>query len=208
MSVLWSASADDDDMTKPTRNLSPGLLALQVGVSRQDLHMEDRTLVNRGMRLFGVFDGVSTGGGGAEVATLAVDAVEECVAGRPTPPTTVREAQQLLAAALGKANKAIAGYNQRVGGAEHTSATTAAVLIIFQPLRLVQPALVAVAATVGDSRIQLWRDDSFHTLTLDHSYLASGIRRPRERNRTGSMTRHRSMTYQTRLTGRRSPTAT
>ena len=160
-------------MAQPTTNLSPGLLALQVGVSRQDLHMEDRTLVNRGMRLFGVFDGVSTGGGGAEVATLAVDAVEERVAGRATPPTTVREAQQLLAGALGKANEAIAGYNLRVGGAEHTSATTAAVLIIFQPLRLVQPALVAVAATVGDSRIQVWRDDTFHTLTLDHSYLAS-----------------------------------
>ena len=150
-----------------------GLFALQVGVSHQDLHMEDRTLVSCGMRLFGVFDGVSSGGGGAQVATLAVDAVQEWVGRRATPPTRVRQAQELLAGALGRANEAIADYNERAGGGAHTSATTAALVLIFQPLRLVQPALVAVAATVGDSRVQLWRDGTFHTLTLDHSYLAS-----------------------------------
>ncbi|HEX4431061.1 MAG TPA: hypothetical protein VHZ96_17460 [Frankiaceae bacterium] len=146
---------------------------LQVGVSRQDLHMEDRTLVSCGMRLFGVFDGVSGGGGGAQVATLAVDAVQRWVEQRVTPPTTVREAQSLLAGALGKAGEAIAEFNRQVGGGRRTSATTAAVLLIFQPLRLVQPALVAVVATVGDSRVQLWRDGTFYTLTLDHAYLAS-----------------------------------
>ena len=26
---------------------------------------------------------------------------------------------------------------------------------------------------MGDSRVQLWRDGAFHTLTLDHSYVAS-----------------------------------
>jgi serine/threonine protein phosphatase PrpC len=152
---------------------SSRLFELEVGVSQQDLHMEDRTLISCGMRLFGVFDGVSSGGGGAQVAALAVDAVQEWVGQRATPPTTVRAAQELLAGALGRANAAIAGYNEQAGGREHTSATTAAVLLIFQPLRLVQPALVAVAATVGDSRVQLLRGDMFHTLTLDHSYLAS-----------------------------------
>ena len=152
---------------------SSSLFALQVGVSHQDLHMEDRTLVSCAMRLFGVFDGVSSGGGGAEVAGLAVDAVQDWIGLRAAPPTKVREAQELLAGALQRANEAIAGYNERVGGGEHTGATTAAVLLIFQPLRLVQPALVAVVATVGDSRVQLWRDGTLHTLTLDHSYLAS-----------------------------------
>jgi PPM family protein phosphatase len=164
---------DGDSMAQEATGASSRLFELEVGVSHQDLHMEDRTLVSWGMRLFGVFDGVSSGGGGAQVATLAVDAVQEWVGQRVTPPTTVREAQELLAGALGKANEAIADYNRRAGRGAHTSATTAAVLLIFQPLRLVQPALVAVAATVGDSRIQLSRGDMFHTLTLDHSYLAS-----------------------------------
>jgi serine/threonine protein phosphatase PrpC len=158
-----------EESSEPSRSL----FALQVGVSRQDLHMEDRTLVSCGMRLFGVFDGVSSGGGGAQVATLAVDAVQNWVEQRTTPPTTVREAQSLLVGALGKASEAIAKFNRHVGGGARTSATTAAVLLIFQPLRLVQPALVAVVATVGDSRVQLWRDDTFYTLTLDHAYLAS-----------------------------------
>ena len=135
--------------------------------------MEDRTLVSCGMRLFGVFDGVSSGGGGAQVATMAVDIVQDWVGQRETPPTTVRQAQELLAGALGKASDAIADFNRRRGGGAGTSATTAALLLIFQPLRLAQPALVAVVATVGDSRVQLWRDDTFYTLTLDHAYLAS-----------------------------------
>ncbi len=160
-------------MAQEPQGPSSSLFALQVGVSRQDLHLEDRTLVSCGMRLFGVFDGVSSGGGGAQVATMAADAVQDRVGQRATPPTTVREAQDLLAGALGKANEAIAEYNERVGGGSHASATTAAVLLIFQPLRLEQPALVAVVATVGDSRVQLWRDNTFRTLTLDHSYLAS-----------------------------------
>jgi protein phosphatase len=125
------------------------------------------------MRLFGVFDGVSGGGGGAQVATLAADAVRDWVGQRSALPTTVREAHSILAEALIRANTAIAEYNRQAGGAEHTSATTAAVMLIFQPLRLVQPALTAVVATIGDSRVQLWRDGNFHTLTLDHSYVAS-----------------------------------
>jgi len=155
-------------MAEPNAQQDLNPAALHVGLSRHDLHMEDRTLVDREMRLFGVFDGVSGGGGGAEVAALAADAVEASVG--DAPPATVREAQTLLAGALRQANAAIAAYNQRVGGGAATSATTAAVLLVF---RSVRPALVAVAATVGDSRIQLLRGGNFHTLTLDHSYFAN-----------------------------------
>ena len=155
-------------MAEPNAQQPSDAAALQVGLSRHDLHMEDRTLVGCEMRLFGVFDGVSSGGGGAQVAALAADAVEEWVG--DVPPATVREAQELLAGALEKASEAIAAYNQRAGGGAATSATTAAVLLVFQP---VHGALVAVAATVGDSRIQLLRDGRFHTLTLDHSYFAN-----------------------------------
>ncbi len=147
------------------------LLELEVGAAGRDLHMEDRTLIDCGMKLFGVFDGVSSGGSGGQVATLAVDAVQRHVAERGAP-TTVREAHALLVGALDLADAEIGEFNRRLGGGAATNATTAAVLLVFQP-PAVQPALVAVAATLGDSRIQLLRDGSFHTLTLDHAYLGA-----------------------------------
>jgi protein phosphatase len=158
-------------MARPTRS-TPRLPALEIGVAAHELHMEDRTLVSLGMRLFGVFDGVSANGGGAEVAALAVDAVHDWVAQRKAPPTTVRQAYRLLVGALTQADAIIATHNQRAGTELHPSATTAAVVLVFQPLRLVQPALVAVAATIGDSRVQLLRDERLFTLTLDHSLFA------------------------------------
>jgi serine/threonine protein phosphatase PrpC len=155
-------------MVEPSAQQDLDPSALHVGLSRHDLHMEDRTLVGCDMRLFGVFDGVSGGGGGAEVAALAADAVEAWVG--DAPPATVRDAQALLSGALRQANAAIAAHNGPAGVRAATSATTAAVLLVF---RSVRQALVAVAATVGDSRIQLLRGGNFHTLTLDHSYFAS-----------------------------------
>jgi serine/threonine protein phosphatase PrpC len=142
---------------------------LDIGVAAHDLHMEDRTLVSSGMRLFGVFDGVSAGGGGADVAALAVDAVHDWVCQRSTP-LTVRDAHELLAGALTEADTAIARYNEAHDRPAHPSATTAAVVLIFQPVRPEPPGLVAVATTIGDSRVQLLRDDRLFTLTLDHSF--------------------------------------
>ena len=55
-------------------------MKLRAGVASRELHMEDRTLVSLGMHLFGVFDGVSANGGGAEAAAIAVDAVRDTVA--------------------------------------------------------------------------------------------------------------------------------
>lgn len=148
-------------------------MKLRAGVASRELHMEDRTLVSLGMHLFGVFDGVSANGGGAEVAAIAVDAVRETVAESGSP-TTVRQAQQLLSAALRRANAAIGSRNRRFGLRRRPSATTAAVVLIFQPVRLAAPSPVAVAATVGDSRIMLIRAGRLFTLTLDHSLFAEG----------------------------------
>jgi PPM family protein phosphatase len=160
--------------SEDTRPVRLSLVKLKAGVSRHELHMEDRTLVSLRMRLFGVMDGVSTNGGGAEAAALAVNAVHDWVAAQPSPPNTVRQAQLLLAGALTQADASIASYNEARGRTSFPSATTAAILLIFQPARLVQPNLVAVAATVGDSRIMLMRAGTLYTVTLDHSLFADG----------------------------------
>ncbi len=141
---------------------------LEVGRSRRDLHTEDRVLVNVGVQVFGVFDGVGSGGHGAQAARLALDAVEAAAARHPVPPTTVRQAQRLLAQALAEADEAIAEMNRQHVG-ERSDATTAAIALIFRPVRLAHPGYVAVLATLGDSRVQLLRDGHLHTLTLDHS---------------------------------------
>jgi serine/threonine protein phosphatase PrpC len=142
---------------------------LRVGFSMRDLHMEDRTLISLGMRLFGVFDGVGAPGGGAEVAALAVQAVHDFVAGHLTPPTTVVGAQEMLAGALAAADTAIADHNRGRPGPP-PSATTAAVLLIFRPPGLRPPDLVGVAATLGDSRVALVRGGELFVISLDHSY--------------------------------------
>lgn len=148
----------------------PDLGALNVGVAAHELHMEDRTLISCGMRLFGVFDGVSANGGGAEAAALAVDSVHDWVGQHLHPPTTVRDAQQLLAGALAQADAAIARHNEDHAEAERGSATTAAVVLLFRPTQLADSGLVAVATTLGDSRVQILRDGRLFTLTLDHSF--------------------------------------
>ena len=169
--------ASDPDQTAETPAAPKGSLTerlmrsgeLGVGYSMHDLHMEDRTLISLGMRLFGVFDGVSAAGGGAEVATLAVQAVHDWVAGHLVPPTTVTHAQEMLAGALEAADAAIAQHNVgRPGPAP--SATTAAVLLIFRPPGLAPPDLFGMAATLGDSRVALARAGELFVLTLDHSY--------------------------------------
>jgi PPM family protein phosphatase len=157
------------DPESPATERLLGSSELRVGFSAHDLHMEDRTLISLGMRLFGVFDGVGAPGGGADVATLAVQAVHDFVAGHLTPPTTIAQAQDMLAGALAAADAAIAEHNARRSGPS-PSATTAAVLLIFRPPGLQPPDLVGMAATLGDSRVALVRGGELFVLTLDHSY--------------------------------------
>ncbi len=160
------------DETQPWGSATARLLRtgeLRVGYSGHDLHMEDRTLISLGMRLFGVFDGVGAPGGGAEVATLAVAAVHDWVAGHLAPPTTVAQAHDLLAGALAAADETIARHNESQPGPA-PSATTAAVLFIFRPPGLAPPDLVGVAATLGDSRVALVRGGELFVISLDHSY--------------------------------------
>ncbi len=144
---------------------------LDVGISTRGLHMEDRVLANLGIRLFGVFDGVGGHGHGATAARLAVDSVHAWVSQYLAVPTTVREAQEVLAAALAEADQAIAAFNSEQP-ANMPSATTAALALIFRPERLPPPDQVVVLATLGDSRVQLLRDDNLYTLTLDHSAIS------------------------------------
>ncbi len=161
-------------MTQPREPAVPAPVRLDAGVASHQLHMEDRTLVSLRMQLFGVMDGVGGTGGGAEVAALAVDAVHDFVAQSGAHPTTVRQAQSLLAGALARADDRIAQHNQQSGAEFQSSATTAAIVLLFQPSGIGRPSLVAVAATVGDSRIMLLRDGRLFTLTLDHSMFADG----------------------------------
>src|SRR5690242_17335724 len=113
--------------------------------------MEDRVLAHLGVQLFGVFDGVGGHGHGAEAAKLAVDAVDSYVSQHLALPTTVREAQNLLAKGMGAADQAIAAFNaQQPPNAP--SATTAALALIFRPQRVLPPDQLVVLATVGDSR--------------------------------------------------------
>jgi serine/threonine protein phosphatase PrpC len=156
--------------------VSDGAAPVEAGTSRRDLHMEDRILVDLGIRLFGVFDGVGAGAHGAEAASAAVNAVHDAVfesLKQARHPPSVRAAQELLAGALLRADEAIRTLNDQHEGVL-SDATTAALVLMFRPQRLPAPDYLAVIATVGDSRVQLLRSGGFFTLTLDHSLLGDG----------------------------------
>jgi serine/threonine-protein phosphatase Stp1 len=143
---------------------------VSVGVACRELHREDRTLINVDIGLFGVFDGVSLNGGGADAATVAVDAVHDWVAQNFEPSISIAHAERLLLEALKRADVDLAAYNAAGVPDPREAATTAAVVLLCVPGGSNQSDPVAIATTLGDSRIYLLRRARLYALSQDHSY--------------------------------------
>ena len=125
---------------------------------------EDAVLVDVGLGLFGVFDGMGGAKAGDVAAQTARDTTLEVVRARRD-----QAPGQLLVGALQAACAAVHGQAER-----HTDlrgmGTTAVV-------GMVAPGDHLVVAHVGDSRAYLWRDGRLAALTADHSLVAELVAR-------------------------------
>ena len=125
----------------------------EVGVAEYARKGEDAILSNQEKGLFAVFDGVGGHGNGRH----ASDAAARIVAEELTRAVVdVDSCKTLLRGALARANAEIAGPNRNM-----TTAT------ILQLIETDNAEVHAVWASVGDTRLYIYRDEEVTSLTID-----------------------------------------
>src|SRR4051812_19738141 len=148
------------------------IAGLAIGVARLDERGEDRLLVDPEIGLFGVFDGVGGHVDGAAAAELAATTVATLVRENLPFCRNLRQASDMLQAALHAADAAIEQYNaSRETAFGASGATTATVALLWTGTSSLPGERHALIAHVGDTRAQLLHAGSFETITLDHAAL-------------------------------------
>jgi serine/threonine protein phosphatase PrpC len=139
-------------------------------VGRKRSHNEDNFLVDRGLGLFVVADGMGGHSAGEVASGLAVRllraeleasrAVLTAFAARRPSPVVLHELRRILEGAVQAACVRIHTEAQRVPGRSGMGTTLSALLVVGS---------TAVVAHVGDSRIYLYRGGQVRQLTEDHT---------------------------------------
>jgi serine/threonine protein phosphatase PrpC len=132
-----------------------------VGAVRVD--NEDTHILDPGLGLYAVFDGMGGASAGDVAAQLARDVVMAAVQARPRAP-----ARELLDAALNEASARI--FAHAASAPTLRGMGTTAVVALHRER-------VVTIAHVGDSRAYLWRDGRLLALTADHALVAELVAR-------------------------------
>jgi PPM family protein phosphatase len=122
---------------------------------------EDAWLVDPGLGLLVVADGMGGHNAGEVASALAVSVIREACASSGNPPT-----QDLLIHAVQLANERILAAAAEQPAHSGMGTTVVAVLIIDG---------IAFYTSVGDSRVYLWRNGRLTQLTRDDSWLAETL---------------------------------
>jgi len=133
---------------------------------------EDALLINKEKGVFGVFDGVSSGGGGEVASRLASQAVEEFLSKSPEV-LSKEEAQESVEKALQYAHQKIEEYKK--DHPEYAAmSTTASAVKIYKNAKNER---LATVGHVGDSRIYVLRKNGeLAALTLDDNFALQIVR--------------------------------
>ncbi len=143
-------------------------------VGRKRDHNEDRYLVDDGLGLYVVCDGMGGHAAGEVASALAVKTIEKVVRSElgdagdePLDPRQAAHVAEVLRRAVEAANSAVHELGKREARA-HGAGTTCTVLCIRGQR--------GVLCHVGDSRLYVRRAGELHQLSLDHSFIADAVR--------------------------------
>jgi protein phosphatase len=126
---------------------------------------QDSILLDEGLGLFAVADGMGGHQAGEVASALALEALQDRMKQRPR--GRARPARERLLSAVTDANRVVFGAAQ--GRAEWGGMGTTVAAVLFAREG-------AAVAHVGDSRVYLWRGGELSRLTEDHSLAAEQVR--------------------------------
>ncbi len=138
-------------------------------VGRRREKNEDAFLVDPGMRLFAVADGMGGHAAGEIASRIAVDTLEDAMRGHGFDPEAAgaQDASRVLEASIAEANRRICDSIQFHD--EQRGMGTTLVALVALPDK-------AVLAHVGDSRAYLVRRGKLSRLTSDHSWVNEQVK--------------------------------